>query len=444
MESDPYVDGGGLEYLFGVGWVEPGGQFAYRTFWAHSRQEEREAFEDFVDFVGDRLAVFPDLHVFHYAPYEPAALGRLTGRHGTRESEVDALFRGEVLVDLYQVVRQGLRVGVPSYSLKKLEGLYMPARTGSVTDGGSSIVEYERWIETGDDRILDALAQYNEVDCYSTRLLRDWLEDRRLEYRTVFGSLPERPRVADPDPSDRIAEVSSANDAVRRALRGAPAHGAAGPVSEEAAAALVGELLEWHRREDRPRFWRYYHRVLHCDEEELYADTEAVAGLEYAGPGTVHARSAEYSYTFDPAQDFKLPVGQAAVDPVVERARIEGAARLRRPGTLVSIDPVAGRLVLRRSVEGAHPRCLIPGPPIRTDAQREALLRVARTVVDIGTDGDGPYRAVRDLLLRRPPRLVAGAEALRRPDTSADGGSLDAVAGEEPVDAAIRIDATQA
>ena len=54
----------------------------------------------------DRLAADPDLHVYHYAPYEPSALKRLMGRYGTREDEVDQLLRAGVLVDLLRVVRQ--------------------------------------------------------------------------------------------------------------------------------------------------------------------------------------------------------------------------------------------------------------------------------------------------------------------------------------------------
>ena len=52
------------------------------------------------------------MHVYHYAAYEPSTLARLMGAHATREDEVDELLRGEVLVDLLQVVRQGLRAGV--------------------------------------------------------------------------------------------------------------------------------------------------------------------------------------------------------------------------------------------------------------------------------------------------------------------------------------------
>ena len=53
--------------------------------WALSRADEKAAFERFVDFVIARLEIHPDLHIYHYAPYEPAALKRLMGRYATRE-----------------------------------------------------------------------------------------------------------------------------------------------------------------------------------------------------------------------------------------------------------------------------------------------------------------------------------------------------------------------
>ncbi len=65
----------------------------------------KAAFEDFVDLIITRLDAHPEMHVYHYAGYEPHALKRLMGRHGTREAEVDRLLRGEVLVDLYRVVK---------------------------------------------------------------------------------------------------------------------------------------------------------------------------------------------------------------------------------------------------------------------------------------------------------------------------------------------------
>src|ERR1051325_4738398 len=99
----------------------------------------------------DRLAADPTMHVYHYAPYEPTALKRLMGRYGTREDEVDRLLRGGVLVDLYRAVRQGVRASVESYSIKKIEAFYGFHREVELRDATSSIVEFEKWLELGNE-----------------------------------------------------------------------------------------------------------------------------------------------------------------------------------------------------------------------------------------------------------------------------------------------------
>lgn len=152
MEGDPYEDGG-LEYLFGVGAIERG-KFRFHDFWAHNRAEERRAFEGFIDFATQRLKQYPAAHIYHYAAYEATALKRLMSLHGTREAEVDYLLRAGKLIDLYKVVREGLRVSEPRYSIKNLETFYAEKREGEVKSAGASIVFYERWKETGEAQLL--------------------------------------------------------------------------------------------------------------------------------------------------------------------------------------------------------------------------------------------------------------------------------------------------
>ena len=100
------------------------------------------------------------MHVYHYAPYEPSVVKRLMGRYATREDEVDRLLRGGVFVDLYRVVRHGVRVSQDSL-LDQEAGAALPARaTAELKDAGSSIVAYERWLESGragerDDTIIE-------------------------------------------------------------------------------------------------------------------------------------------------------------------------------------------------------------------------------------------------------------------------------------------------
>ena len=140
IEGDPFFSSDevdSIEYLFGV--IEPGrdgqnGQPAFHAIWSiHggtvTTAAERNAFEAFIDLVTERLRADPNLHVYHYAPYEPTTVKRLAGRYGTREKDVDRLLRGGIFVDLYRAVRQGLRASVESYSIKKARAT-LRLRTG--------------------------------------------------------------------------------------------------------------------------------------------------------------------------------------------------------------------------------------------------------------------------------------------------------------------------
>src|SRR6202035_5824994 len=104
--------------------------------WAHDRDEEKLALEGFVDWVYARWRANPTMHIYHYAAYEVSAVRRLSTRHDTRQNEVDDLLRNSVFVDLYQVVRQSLRIGEGSYSIKQVERLYRGRRSGVVSSGG--------------------------------------------------------------------------------------------------------------------------------------------------------------------------------------------------------------------------------------------------------------------------------------------------------------------
>ena len=92
IEGDPYFDSESLEYLWGAAILEDG-DLVFKAFWGTDRGSEKQAFQQFVDFVFERRQRFPDLHVYHYAPYERTALGRMMGLHGTRENEVDRMLR---------------------------------------------------------------------------------------------------------------------------------------------------------------------------------------------------------------------------------------------------------------------------------------------------------------------------------------------------------------
>src|SRR4029077_10794403 len=56
--------------------------------------------------------------------------------------------------------------------------------------------------------------------------------------------------------------------------------------SEGRARALLADLLDWHRREDKPAWWRYFY-VRELSPAELIGEPDALGGLtrrESAGP----------------------------------------------------------------------------------------------------------------------------------------------------------------
>ncbi len=365
LEGNPFWDEqGSLEYLWGI--LDTDGK--YTVLWADDHASERRAFEEMVDLIHARLAEHPDLRVYHYAAYEVTVLRRLMGRYGTREAEVDDLLRRGVFVDLLKVVR-GLAASVPSYGLKEMEAFLDFHRSAPIRDGGTSIVEYERYVQTRDPSILDAIAAYNEEDCAATRVLRDWLLGLRAEALARFGPFPS------PEPVEsREAKPEKLERAdLREALL-------------EAGHDLAAQLLDYHDRERKPVWWAFFDRIEQTPEE-LVEDAEAIGLLTPLGEPEQDKKSWIHRFTF-PAQEHKLKVGHQPFDESGLDA-----------GKIVELDREVGMLALRRGpklADVALPRALLPGHPYRTDAQDDALMRVGRSLLD----GDRRYPAVESLLAR--------------------------------------------
>lgn len=380
MEGDPFVEGG-LEYLFGVAYLEEGLP-VFRAFWGHDRAAEGKAFQAFVDFVAARRGRYPDLHVYHYAPYEVVALKKLMSRHATREDEVDSFLREDVFVDLYGVVREAVRVSHPSYSLKKVETFYRGLREAGVKDAIGSVVSYERWRETGERALLEEIEAYNRDDCVSTFELREWLLRLRGEFEASEGVAVPRRTPIEAESEERTA-VEDELEAVREQLRAA-------------APPPAPFLIDYHKREAKPDWWAYFERC-RAMPEELIDDPEAIGDLSIDGDVLPFAekRSTIHTLRFPP-QEHKLREGMEVDDPRVP---------LRRAGTIVMIDTDGGVLQLKRGPGQANapmPRALIAKGPIPDNPQRDAVRRFSTALLD----GNERYAALRDIVERRAPRIA--------------------------------------
>jgi uncharacterized protein len=277
--QDPATGAWGIEYLFGVieapAEADPG-QPVFRPFWAHSRSDERRAFLDFLDYVEERRARYPDMHVYHYAAYEKTALRNLSLAHQAGEDTVDRWLRAGLLVDLYATVRQSLRISEASYSIKKLEPLYMGdnLRSGDVKDAGASVVAYAAYCaarDAGDvaeaQKVLESISDYNQYDCLSTLRLRDWLLD--IAGLSDAEAAAEAPPLQDANASQLAAvapvggpaapEETPEESRLREYLAGLPDDH---PWTEDQRAiAMVAAATGYHRRERKQFWWQHFDRV---------------------------------------------------------------------------------------------------------------------------------------------------------------------------------------
>ncbi len=429
LEGDPFVDGGGREYLFGWVWADAEGVARYEAVWALGATDERRGFEALIDALTARWAEHPDFHVYHYAPYEPAALKRLMGRYATREDELDRLLRGERFVDLYAVLRQGVRVGVERYSLKDLEPVHGFRRELDLREAGAHRRVIERALELAEpesipEKSRTAVEQYNRDDCVSAWKLRDWLERVRGEAIAEGMSLP-RPELGEGEPPEALDERRKRLAALAARLTVGVPDSAVDRTPEQQARWLVAQMLEWHRREDKATWWEYF-RLSELDEAALREERAGLAGLEFSKAVGGTAQCPVHRYRFS-AQDHDVR-GDTTLFA-------EGGEEL---GDLESIDLARREVDVKKRAKARdlHPRAAFAFKHIRTKPLPEALERLGVQVADHGMDADGPRRAARDLLLRRPPRLASGAtgplrgegedflDSARRLVLALDGGTL--------------------
>ena len=406
----------GLQYLFGVvdtADLDEAGRPRYTPIWAFDRRGEKRAFEELVDFITERRARRPGLHVYHYNHYEPTsvdhltelhgtrqeAVGRLMGRFATREDEVDDLFRLGVFVDLYKVVRQGVQAGVESYSIKRLEPLCGYRRQVDLREATASLIGFEAALEDGTaagDAGRQQVAGYNEDDCRATLALRDWLEARRLDLAERTGVQLPRPVVTEQEaaraPED--PEVTRIRSAL---LDGVPAE-AGERTEEQAARALLADLIDWHRREAKPAWWRYFY-VRTLSPAELIGEPDALGGLVGGEIVDQVKKSVVRRFSFPP-QEHGFSAGDTAYD-----------AETGKGWTVWAVDDATGTIDLKigNAYDGPLPAALVEGGPIGTGELRERLRDLGDRVVREGAGGGDAATA---LLLRRPPETEGpvGAE----------------------------------
>lgn len=394
IEGFPLVDGG-LEYLWGNTYFDEQGNRQFKEFWAHNAQQEKQAFGDFIRWVFARWQQDPQMHIYHYANYEIAACRKLMGRYGVCEYEVDTLLRNGVFVDLYKIVKAGLLIGEPRYSIKNVEHLYRGKRDTEVAGGGDSVVVYNQWRELfaeGNETedylvspILKSIRDYNIDDCNSTQELADWLRAQQMSESISYVGKVEKEET-------EISEEVNIRTRLRDKLlvRAETEAGDNARITEN-----MAWTLEFHRREAKPVWWKLFDRM-GLSHLELEDDLDCIAGCvrtqRAAFKPTDKARNLAYEYNFDTNQEFK---------PISESVYLLGPETKKVTVLRELSDFDAGLVVVQAKEEPEQLITLIPDEYVAPGAIQTAIDDV---VADFDV-GNLHNTAIDDFLYRKKPRI---------------------------------------
>jgi uncharacterized protein len=383
---------GGLEYLWGGTYLNPDRSRAFKDFWAHDKPAEKQAFVGFIDWVYARWKADPSMHIYHYSAYEVTAIRKLMGQHGVCEDMVDNLLRNHVFVDLYTVVRHGVLIGEPKYSIKNVEHIYRGKRATDVASGSDSIIVYEAWRENPDGEtwetsaVLKSIRDYNIDDCDSTLELAEWLRREQAAHNIPFlGPVGE----GEPEISPEASEYTDLRDA----LLAEAEKNLATPLG--AVQEVLAWSLEFHRREAKPMWWKYFDR-LGWSEPELFEDMDCLAEVTRTSAPAVKPPRGNpvHEYKFDIDQPFR---GKASTFRVLDQDELEVQVK--------ELDLETGLIRLSAGLDLPDQMSLVPYEYIRPKPIPEAI----REVVLEARKSDFAPSAIMDFLLRKRPRIRGNA-----------------------------------
>ena len=140
----------------------------YYAFLAENQAEEAKVWQQFLDLVEQ----YPQAPIFHFCPYEVDTVKRLAKLYHTPKEQISELVTR--FIDIYEQVAHTVVLPTESYALKTVARWLGFAWRNPEANGSQSILWYDKWLETGDRTLLDAIVEYNEDDCLATLHLKDW------------------------------------------------------------------------------------------------------------------------------------------------------------------------------------------------------------------------------------------------------------------------------
>lgn len=333
MEScNNAITGDKLEYLFGASYRDNKGKLKFKAWWAHNKKQEEEAFKDWVKWIENRRSneKYKNLHIYHYGHYEKAAMRQLQEKYSACSDEIGEWLRSGLLVDLLPIVKASMFLGETGYSIKNVEKIYPDKykfkRSADVSNAVESIIEYELWLDSGEEIIVDGklnpklkkIEEYNEIDCKSTFILHDFLlseKDENPELRIYISdkkNSEENEKKKDELAilSDKLLEQVNCfdeSDNLNTKLNDITTFGI-----KIRSQLVLSHLLKFHKKESNILWWAYFDRKNVNESIELKNEPESIYNSVYQSSQLALNKKGEktnttlYKYQFEKLEDSKL------------------------------------------------------------------------------------------------------------------------------------------
>ncbi len=392
-----------FEYLHGLYYKEKG-KLNFKNLWAKKfdRESEKNIFIELINFFEKHFEKYPNAHIYHYAPYEKRAIRELAAAYSAEFPKGDIvndnLLRKEKYVDLFNIVKQCIRTSEKDMSLKSIEKFYNFERKADIVKADDSVIKYDNWIATKDEKNKKDIINYNEEDCISTYYLREFLVKNKPENINWFLK-PEPIKKEDqethkyrrktPNKLSREEVELDLNNRLEKKKN----------KSNENFVKNLKNFIGFHWKSNKPEFWEVFDRA-EKTHLELEDDTECIANCVLIDdkPQTTDDGFI-YSYRFND-QNYKLKEGKAAFD----------AHQIKGVGTIYSIEEkfpdknIVKIFVSKKRKNVEMPSLLTLGnnTPPQVHQHDQALNKFLNDYID--NDGKN-YKSIMDMLERNTPDI---------------------------------------
>jgi len=392
-----------FEYLHGL-YYKDKGKLKFKDLWAknYNKESEKNIFIELINFLEKRFIEYPNAHIYHYASYEKRAIRELATSYSSEFPKGDIvnddLLRKEKYVDLFSIVSQSIRTSERDLSLKSIEKFYNFKRKADIVKADDSVIKYDNWIATKNEKYKQDIINYNEEDCISTYLLREFLVKNKPENIDWFvkqeeitkeGEEPNKyRRKASNKLSREEVEVDLNNRLEKKKNK-----------TNKKFVENLKNFIGFHWKSNKPEFWEVFDRA-EKTHLELEDDTECIANsVLIDDKPKVTEDGFIYSYRFND-QNYKQKEGKSAFD----------AHQIKGLGTIHSIEEnfpdknIVKILVSKRRKNIEMPSLLTLGNtmPPQVHQHDQALNKFLEDY--ILNNGEN-YKSIMDMLERKEPDI---------------------------------------